>query len=77
MPTLPQLGDSENNLLAKTVNNTGPNMPVHGDGRWNLLYKLCQNTYEAAVRNNIIDGEVQTYYDLPVTQGNPRFSLSI
>lgn len=71
MPTLPQLGDSENNLLAKTVNNTGPNQPVHGDGRWNLLYKLCQNTYEAAVRNNIIDGEVQTYYDLPVTQGNP------
>jgi len=71
MPTLPQLGDSENNLLAKTVNNTGPNMPVHGDGRWNLLYKLCQNTYEAAVRNNIIDGEVQTYYDLPITQGNP------
>lgn len=46
-------------------------MPVHGDGRWNLLYKLCQNTYEAAVRNNIIDGEVQTYYDLPVTTGNP------
>jgi len=71
MPILPQLGDSESNLLAKTVNNTGPNQPVHGDGRWNLLYKLCQNTYEAAVRNNIIDGEVQTYYDLPVTPGNP------
>jgi len=71
MPILPHLGDSENNLLAKAVNNTGPNSPVHGDGRWNLLYKLCQNTYQAAVRNNIIDGEVQTYYDLPITQGNP------
>jgi hypothetical protein len=55
MPLTPQFGDSENNLIAKIAINTGPNMPLKGDGRWNLLYKVAQNTYESATS---ADGKV-------------------
>jgi len=72
MPSLPQFGDSENNLIAKIAINTGPNPPTRGDGRWNLLYKVVQNTYETAVNGSgRISGEVQTYNDLPVTLNDP------
>lgn len=74
MPALPKFGDSENDLIAKIAINTGPNLPRIGDGRWNLLYKVCQNTYESAINpsgGNYIDGEVQTYNDLPTEIGNP------
>jgi hypothetical protein len=32
MPSLPKFGDSENNLIAKIAINTGPNLPLVGDG---------------------------------------------
>ena len=72
MPSLPQFGDSENNIIAKIAINTGPNLPTRGDGRWNLLYKVCQNTYESAISGGgRISGQVQTYNDLPVTLDDP------
>jgi hypothetical protein len=79
MPLTPQFGDSENNIIAKIAINTGPNLPTRGDGRWNLLYKVCQNTYENAIKNiekGKIHGEVLTYDDLPVIINNPEL-LSI
>ena len=72
MPATPKFGDSENNLIAKIAINTGPNLPRNGDGRWNLLYKVCQNTYEAATKNNIIDGEVNSYEELPISTDFPQ-----
>lgn len=71
MPAIPKFGDSENNLIAKIAINTGPSLPRVGDGRWNLLYKVCQNTYGSAMNGGYINGEVQTYADLPIDIGAP------
>lgn len=107
MAITPQLGDSENDLIAKIAINTGPNLPTRGDGRWNLLWKVVSNTYASAVnppvlpggttnqvlakRSNAdndvewktlnggaqyLDGEANTFNDLPVTIGDPALDAA-
>jgi hypothetical protein len=48
MAQLPQLNDSQNNLLAKIASNTGESQPKVGDGQHNLLFKIAQNTYASS-----------------------------
>jgi hypothetical protein len=47
MAQLPELGDSEYNLLVKIAENFGV-IVEHGDSKEVLLYKIAEKTYESA-----------------------------